>query len=383
MKDNLSIPTEFINKHPGFPHKKAGSKFNSSSKRFKFFFIWIRKNDIAYAIRQIATLIQMHFPLDRTLSIVSDQIQKQDLKKIIIDLKQRIEKGESLAHALAFHKKYFPETVLKFAEIGEISGKLGDTLDQAASQLEKVLKLRRKLFTALSYPAIVIIVAIGAIGFLLAVVVPTFSDVFSDFGAQLPIATRMLVATGDFLVNYWYILFLFILGTGFLLRKLWNFPKARLRMERFFWKLPIVGPVIKKEIVTRFIQTLGMLLKNGILLPEAISISGKTSTNLNVEISSQILIEKIKSGQSFYTALDEAKIFPNMLVQMVRVGEEAGVISEMLEKSAEYYESEIDAAIETLNAVLEPVLIIGLGIIMGAIVIAMYWQIFNIVDVIQ
>ncbi len=383
MNNSFSIPEAIVEQKRKSPKKRDEKKQSALSLKLNFGLSRIKKQEVAQALRQLATLVQMRFPLDKSLFIVCEQIQNDALKKIFEDCKCRVEKGETLADALSVYAKYFPQAVLKFTMIGEVSGNLGDTLDQAASQMEKMLKLRRKLFSALSYPAIVVIVAIFAVGFLLAVVVPTFSDVFSDFGAQLPIATRILVTMGDFLVNYWYVLVLSVLGIVMLVQRMWKIPRLQIRMEKLIWKMAVIGPVIKKEKLTRFVRTLGMLLQNGILLPEAISISGKTSTSLNIEKKSEIIIERIKKGESFYSALNESAIFPAMLVQMARVGEEAGVLGDMLDRSAEYYESEIDAAIETLNAVLEPILIIGLGIVMGAIVIAMYWQIFNIVDVIQ
>ena len=368
--------------------KKSTSEINSENKKTKNslhnrFFQRVKTQHITQIVRQLATLIQMRLPLDHALSIIQQQLEPGRLQDIISDCKNRVQQGQTLADAFQVYPKHFPEAVIRFVAVGELTGQLGETLDQAATQLEKTAQLKRKLMTALSYPAVIMVVAAGAVTFLLAVVVPTFSEVFSDFGAELPAATQLLVTLGDLIVQRWYVGVIACYATIILIRWLWNQPKIRRRMERTLWRLPLVGKIILKEKLTRFTRTLSALLANGIMLPTAIVTSGRTTGSLCLCESAERMTEQVKRGLSFHLAMKEQGFFPILIIQMIRVGEESGALNTMLNKTAQYYESEIDASIESLNAVLEPIIIVGLSIVIGAILIAMYMQIFNVVNVIQ
>ena len=368
--------------------KKSTSEINSENKKTKNslhnrFFQRVKTQHITQIVRQLATLIQMRLPLDHALSIIQQQLEPGRLQDIISDCKNRVQQGQPLADAFQEYPKFFPEAVIRFVAVGELTGQLGETLDQAATQLEKTAQLKRKLMTALSYPAVIMVVAAGAVTFLLAVVVPTFSEVFADFGAELPAATQLLVTLGDLIVQRWYIGVIVCYAMILLIRWLWNQPKIRRRMERMLWKMPLVGKIILKEKLTRFTRTLSALLANGIMLPTAIVTSGRTTGSLCLCESAERMTEQVKRGLSFHLAMKEQGFFPILIIQMIRVGEESGALNTMLNKTAQYYEAEIDASIESLNAVLEPIIIVALSIVIGAILIAMYMQIFNVVNVIQ
>jgi type IV pilus assembly protein PilC len=380
MKNNIVLSTKKLSQKKGpngFSLLEGKSSFKLELPKR------IKSQEITHIIRQLATLVQMRLPLDHSLKLVIEQTEKEKVKNLLTDCKHRLERGQTLANAFAAYPKCFNESVLKCVEIGELTGKLGDMFEQAAVLLEKSQQLKRKLLTALSYPIVVLVVATGAVGFLLTVVVPTFAQVFSDFGSELPAATKILVNTGTFLSNWWYLILGAIFLVALLLKKMWSKPKTRLVLENLIWKIPVFGAIVQKEKFSRFVRTLSMLTENGIVLTAALKTSGSSSTSIKIEYAIKNAQEKVERGISLYAALQSEKIFPVMMVQMIRVGEESSTLAIMLKKTAEYYEAEIDSAIETLNAVLEPIIIVGLGLVLGAILIALYMQIFSVVNVIQ
>ena len=333
MKNNFAISTKNISQ------KRESKRMIDldGEKVIKFDFVKrIKKQEITHIIRQLSTLVQMRLALDHSLKLVIEQTGNEKLKTLLTDCKQRLERGQTLAKAFAIYPKYFNESVLKCVEIGELTGKLGEMFEQAATMLEKSQQLRRKLITALSYPIVVMVVATGAIGFLLTAVVPTFSKVFSDFGAELPTATKLLVNAGNILSNWWYVVVFLIVGIAFLFKRMWGHPDSRLMLESLIWKIPIFGTIVKKEKLSRFVRTLSMLNENGIVLPVAIKSSGSSSTSIKIENSVHKVREKVERGISLYAALQSDKLFPVMLVQMVRVGEESSTLAIMLKKTAEY-----------------------------------------------
>jgi type IV pilus assembly protein PilC len=385
MKPSTSISTAEIMRHLPNGKKVTAVAWPRNNQKLSSapLFSRIKSQEVTQVVRQLATLIQMRLPLDYALTTVEEQADNKRLKAILGECRGKIEQGAAFAEALGVYKKYFPDSVTKYIAVGELTGRLGDTLDQAATQLEKMARLRRKLLTALSYPAVVLCVAAGAITFLLLVVVPTFSEIFKEFGAEMPAATRMLIAAANLLVSRWYFIVLACYGIVAGLRKMWKSPSTRIKMEILLCRMPILGSILLKSQLGRFLRTLGTLLKNGISLTTALPISGDTSGSLRIACSSIGITEKVKRGISLHSALQSESFYPPLLSQMARVGEESGTLAEMMEKAAEYYEQEIDAAIEVLNAVIEPVIIVGLGLVLGTILVAMYLQIFSVVDIVQ
>jgi type IV pilus assembly protein PilC len=340
----------------------------------------ISSKEKARSLRQLATLVQMRIPLEQALTLVAKQLQNARLKTIYGQCRDAVRNGDSLTTAMKRHPAVFGETVQHFVMVGEMTGNLGDTLDQAAMQMEKVVALKRKMITALSYPAIVMLVAIGAVAFLLTVVVPTFNEVFKDFGGELPMMTRILIAGADLFGRRWYVLILSVIALGWLLSRLWRGSRSRIIMERCLFRFPVLGSVLFKTHLARMIRTLCTLLANGIQLVVALPASGEASGSLLLNQASQRMNTEIKRGLALCRAFENEKPFPSLVSQMTEIGEQSGSLAAMMQKTADYYEQEIDAAIENLNAVLEPLLIVGLGIVLGGILIALYMQIFSIVD---
>ncbi len=343
----------------------------------------IGAKDRARSLRQLATLVQMHIPLEQALTLVSRQLQNRRLQAVYLNCREKVRNGESLAVAMQHHPRIFGDNVYHLVMVGELTGHLGKTLDQAARQMEKVLALKRKMVTALSYPAIVLLVAFAAVAFLLTVVVPTFNEVFKDFGGDMPFMTRLLVNSAEIISRRWYLVVLAIILFFWLVKQSWRHAKTRIKMEGFIFRFPVLGAVIFKTHLARLVRTLSTLLANGIQLVTALPASGQASGSLVLMQAADRMNVEVQRGVALYQSLAREKVFPLLISQMAEIGEQSGSLSAMMEKAAIYYEEEIDTAIDNLNAVLEPLLIVGLGVVLGGILIALYMQIFSLVDVVH
>jgi type IV pilus assembly protein PilC len=368
--------------------KERGRKFNKT-ERIKFnpskinFFNRIKAQEICNFTRQLATMIEAKLALTRSLEIIVVQINSNRFKNVVQDILVRVKGGDSLALSLRTYPKVFGELYISMIEVGEVAGVLDKTLNRLATHLEKMETLRRKIITAMSYPAIIIIVAIGAITFLLAAIVPTFAGMFRDFGAELPLLTRLIIQAGEVFKAYGlYFLFGALILT-YWLKRYTKRGRGKYLKDKMQLYIPFWGHFVKKTYIARFCRTLATLLESGVSLLQALEVTAGISGNLVFEDSVHQMKNHATKGGFMAESLMNSSIFPPMVAQMFKVGEETAKLDIMSHKIADFYEDEVNAFIDTLTSIIEPVIIVFLGIILGGTVVAMYLQIFNLMDVIQ
>ncbi len=343
----------------------------------------IRTKQLAEFTRQLATLLEARLSLTRALEILTEQSTNQKLRKILEDILAKIRGGQSFSNCLKSHPKVFSEFFVSLVEVGEQGGILEQTLNRLANYLEKLAHLQRKVLTALTYPLVIVLVAMGAVTFLLVAVVPTFADMFEDFGGQLPGPTRFLLELGTFVKsNFWLIAGLGIL-TAIVLTRLTKTPKGSVLRDKLLLKVPLISALLKKSFLAKFCRTLGTLLNSGVTLVDALQVAEKVSKNQVFQNALREMKVRIIQGHSMMPAHISIEPFSPLTIQMIRVGEETGELAEMLLKVAGFYEAELDATIEAMTSIIEPVIIVFLGVVLGGTLIAMYLQLFNLVDVIQ
>ena len=343
----------------------------------------IRTKQLAEFTRQLATLLEARLSLTRALEILAEQSTHQRLKKILDEILTQIRGGQSFSNCLKSHPRVFSEFFVSLVEVGEQGGILEQTLNRLANYLEKLDHLQRKVLTALTYPLVIVLVAMGAVTFLLVAVVPTFADMFEGFGGQLPGPTRFLLELGTFVKsNFWLIAGLATL-TAIVLVRLTKTPKGSVLRDKLLLKLPFIRALLKKSFLAKFCRTLGTLLNSGVTLVDALQVAGKVSKNQIFRNAIRKMKARIIEGHSILPANSSIEPFSPLTIQMIRVGEETGQLAEMLLKVAGFYEAELDATIEAMTSIIEPVIIVFLGVVLGGTLIAMYLQLFNLVDVIQ
>jgi len=331
---------------------------------------------------QLAVMLQAGVSLHRSLEVLAKQTKSERLKEVIIKLSNEIRKGNSFARALAKQQDVFDSLFIVTVEVGQESGRLPEVLAQLANHLEKMNALKRKFRQALTYPALVLSVSILAVSFLLVFIVPAFAEMFKSFQIELPFSTQIVLSLSDYVIKYGpYILLLIVLGI-ILLRKAIISPKIRQKAEQWILKVPIAGDVVLKNYVARFCRTLGTLLHAQVSLVDALEVTQRIFTNNNVREEISYLLKHVKQGRAVAEPLVESKLFPPMVAQMIAVGEETSELDTMLLKVADYYEKELDAKVETLSSVIEPVIILLLGILVSLILISMYLPMFDLVSVV-
>ncbi|OIP36934.1 pilus assembly protein PilC [Candidatus Desantisbacteria bacterium CG2_30_40_21] len=345
---------------------------------------WVGLKDLVLFSRQLATLINAGIPIVQCLNVLIDQVDNKNFKRIIMTVREDIEKGASVTMSMGKHPNVFNQLYTSMIKSGESGGVLDEVLERIASYLESVQSLRRKVQTAMAYPGVVSCIAVGIILFLLIFVIPAFKDVFESFGAKLPLPTMILIKVSDVIKTYivWFILFVmgvFFLGRLFITKT----EKGRLLFDSLLLKIPVFGPLFRKIAVTRFARTLGTLVRSGVSILEALEIVAKTSGNKIVELAVMGARSSIREGERITDPLRECGVFPPMVIQMVSVGEETGALDTMLMKIADYYDREVDSAVSTLASLIEPLMICVLGIIVGGIVICMYLPIFMISTIVS
>jgi len=333
--------------------------------------------------RQFATMIDAGLPLVQCLQILGDQQDNRTFKEITREVRADVEQGSTFADALGKHEKPFDPLYVNLVAAGEVGGILDTILNRLAVYLEKADALRRKVKGAMVYPATVLVVAIGVVILLLTQVIPTFEKMFEDFGGTLPGPTQMVVDISHF-VQDWIV---FVL-VGVTLAGM-AFAAARRKSRRFrkqtdamFLKAPIFGPLLRKVAVARFTRTLGTMIASGVPILDGLDIVAKTAGNVVIEDALYDVKAAISEGKTIAEPLGESEVFPGMVVQMIAVGEETGAMESMLSKIADFYDDEVDAAVEALTALLEPLMMVFLGGTVGSLLIAMYLPIFKIADTI-
>lgn len=343
----------------------------------------VRTRDIADFTRQLATMAVARLPLLQSLQIICQQQKNARFQEMLQEIIQSLQNGKSLRDSLSQHPRAFTPLYVNAVHVGEVSGTLPDILEQLAVYLEKMNELRRKLITTLTYPAVILLVAAGALTFLLFGIMPAISDMFHEFNAPMPMPTQILLGITDFLrANMVYLLLLLFLS---ILGLRWYFRTAtgRRLFDHLKIGVPLFGAIIRKILIARFARTLGTLLDSGVSLLEALSITATSAGNHIFQEQIHRMRIMAERGEQMESALQGSKIFPPLLVQMIAVGEETAELPGMLTKTAEFYEAEIDAALEALTSIIEPVIIVVIGVLIGGAIIAIYLQIFDLMNVVQ
>jgi len=337
----------------------------------------ITSKDIVIFTRQFSTMIDAGLPIVQGLTILAEQSENSTFKVVLKAIVSDVEGGLSLAEAMEKHPKVFDKLFVHLVAAGEVGGILDVILQRLAAYIEKAQKLKSQIKSAMTYPAVVVAVAIIVISIILIFVIPVFEEMFSSFGAALPVPTQIVVNMSRFIKgNILYMVGAFI-ALGFLFKKYRKTKSGTKTVDALVLKLPVIGDLLKKAAVARFTRTLGTMISSGVPIISAMEIVAKTSGNAILE---EIILEvrsSISEGQTIAEPLSENDIFPRMVVQMISVGEATGALDTMLSKIADFYEDEVDAAVDALTAMLEPLLMVGLGGIVGGLVIAMYLPIFK------
>ena len=342
----------------------------------------ITTRDLGVFTRQFATMINAGLPMVQCLDILSSQMDKPNFKKIVSDVMYDVEAGSTLAEALR-KQSCFSDLYVNMVEAGEAGGILDVILNRLAVYLEKADALIKKVKGAMTYPAVVMTVCIGASVFMLMFIIPTFAQMFKDFGGQLPLPTKIVMGLSDFLRANWWLLAGAVVAIVIAFRRYYKTESGRYRIDRLTLKMPILGPVIRKSAVARFTRTLGTLVSSGVPIMNGLEITARTSGNKVIEEAVLKTRTSISEGNTIAEPLKESGVFPPMVVQMIGVGEQTGALDEMLEKVADFYDSEVDAAVNALTSIIEPVMIVVMGTIVGSMLIAMYLPMFKLVTVVS
>jgi type IV pilus assembly protein PilC len=339
----------------------------------------IKKVHLSRFTRQFATMIGAGLPMVQCLEILSQQMESVELRRVVAEVKESVQAGTTLAEALSRHKKVFDDLYVNMVDAGEIGGALDTILVRLAVYREKADALTRKVKGAMVYPSVVMTVAIGVTFIMLTYIVPVFAKMFSGLGAELPAPTRFVLSLSGFIRGNILkgVISLVILIVAY--RYYSKTPKGRLNIDRAKLKLPLLGNLIRKSSIARFSRTLATLLSSGVSILDALDITARAANNRVVHDAIKRSVLSIAEGETITQPLKESKVFPPMVIQMISVGEKTGGLDEMLSKIADFYDEEVDAAVAALTSMIEPVIIILMGIVIGGILIAMYLPMFEII----
>ncbi|MEJ7138908.1 type II secretion system F family protein [Amphibiibacter pelophylacis] len=339
----------------------------------------IKSKELTVFTRQMATMVRSGVPLLQAFDIVGRGSANPRLGSLINDIRMDIETGTSLSQAFRKHPKYFDALYCNLLEAGETAGILDTVLDRLAIYQEKSQALKSKIKSALMYPVVVLLVAFIVLAVILIKVVPAFKDVFTSFGADLPAPTLFVIAMSEFFVAWWWAIFGGLIGGGFLLYNAWKKSESlQYAADRALLKLPVFGDLVYKSVVARWTRTLSTMFAAGVPLVEALESVGGASGNAVFIKATKGIREEVATGMPLASSMMASNVFPNMVLQMASIGEEAGSLDSMLSKSADFYEEEVDDMVKGLTALMEPIIIVILGGMIGGIVVAMYLPIFKL-----
>jgi type IV pilus assembly protein PilC len=339
----------------------------------------ISDKDITLFTRQLATMMKAGVPLLQAFDIVGKGHSNPAVARLLLDVKTEVETGSALATAFRKYPLYFDALFCNLVGAGEAAGILDSLLDRLATYKEKILAIKSKIKSALFYPISIIVVAFIITAVIMIFVIPAFKDLFSSFGADLPAPTLFVMAVSDYFVKFWYLIFGGIgFGVWFFFYTWKRSAKMQASMDRMFLKLPVFGDVIRKATMARWTRTLATMFAAGVPLVEALdSVGGASGNYVYVEATKKIQ-QEVSTGTSLTVAMQNSNVFPNMVIQMVAIGEESGSLDAMLSKVSDFYEAEVDDAVEALSSLMEPMIMVVLGTLIGGMVIAMYLPIFKL-----
>jgi type IV pilus assembly protein PilC len=338
--------------------------------------------ELAIFTRQFATMIGAGLPLVQCLDILSKQSETAGFRAVITAVMHDVEAGATLSDALSKHRRVFDDLFVNMVHAGEAGGVLDEILLRLATYIEKANALIRKVKGALTYPAVVLTVALGATIFMLMFIIPTFAKLFIDFGGELPLPTKIVMGLSNFLRHFWWALLAGCIGLAIAFKRYYDTESGHMVIDRLSLKMPILGDVILKGGVARFTRTLGTLIASGVPILTGLEITARTAGNKVLQAAIEATRTSIREGETIAAPLKASGVFPPMVVQMIAVGEQTGALDQMLNKIASFYEEEVDAAVETLTSVIEPVMIVVMGTIVGGMLIAMYLPMFKLINVV-
>ncbi|MHB8189404.1 MAG: type II secretion system F family protein [Ferrimicrobium sp.] len=343
----------------------------------------VKLADVAVFSRQFATMIEAGITIMKALSILESQIESAGLRGAVADVRQKISTGDSFGDAVARHSKVFDRLFISMVRAGEASGNLDIVLVRTAESLEKRVELQRKIKSALTYPVAVLSLVLVILTAMLVFVIPTFKSIFASLGGQLPLATRVLLGISHLFVQFLPLVLLFYvaLGVGFV--RMRRSPKGKAQLDRLSLRLPVFGNLIRKYALARFAATLATLLRSGVNLVPALDIAGEVANNAPITDAVADIREGIAQGEALSGRMGRHPIFPPMVAQMIAVGEESGAVDTLLDKLAIFYQQEVTAVTESLASLLEPLLIVVLGSVVGGMVIALYLPMFDVIKLIK
>jgi len=333
--------------------------------------------DIVIFTRQLSTMIDAGLPLVQCLQILSKQQDNSTFRKALMEIQTDVESGTTLADSMRKHPKIFDNLYANMIEAGELGGILDTILSRLASFKEKSMALQKKIKGAMTYPVICLAISLLILVVILVFVIPVFVEMFASLDSELPAITQLVVDMSDFVKGNFIYIGMGVAFCVFIFKKIYNTETGRFKMDAFFLRAPIVGPLIRKVAVAKFTRTLSTMLQSGVPILEALQVVARTSGNMVIERSVYRVSDAIAEGRPIAEPLEETGVFPNMVVQMINVGESVGALDTMLEKIADFYDDEVDQAVENLTAMIEPLMMVFLGGMIGGLVVAMYLPIFQ------
>ena len=357
---------------PSREHKERGRP------RRQLFARAVSADSVTSFTEELATLLQAGVPLDRAMGMLAETVGEPRFAEVVTDLQTRLRQGSTLADALGEHPALFSRFYVNLVRAGESGGALETVLARLAAHLDQAKETREAIMAAMVYPIILVLVAIGAVVLLLTYVVPQFAELFDDVGEALPLPTQIVIAAGDFMQQHGWVLALLLVAVAYLLRSAWRRPGSRRRIEALLLRLPLIGELLIKADTARFSRTLGTMLDNGVPLLGAAAIAREVVTNRLIADRLSGVADKVKAGGRFSDELGEAEVLPRFAVQMIRVGEESGELTAMLFRVAEVYERGLRSALKRALALLEPALILILGVVVAGIVLSILLAILGV-----
>ena len=337
----------------------------------------VKVKDISIFCKQLYTMLNAGMPLSNALDVLGSQTENKVLRQTIKEVYSQVQTGAMLSQAMKKHRNIFPNLLITMVESGEMTGNLDSVLARMSEHFEKENKINSKIKGAMVYPTVLSVAAVGVVIFLLTFIMPTFTGMFTSSGVELPGPTKLLMAISDALKNYWYIFIIVIGGALFIIRRYIKTTTGKRQFDKFKLKIPVVGPSVTKIATSRFTRTLSTLMASGIPIVPAMETSASVTNHQVVIDGMEKVIEDVKKGLSISFLLKNMDFFPPMVISMVGIGEESGSMEDMLSKTADYYDEELDASIQKMLALLEPLLILFMGVIVGFIVISMMLPIFD------
>jgi type IV pilus assembly protein PilC len=339
----------------------------------------ISDKDVTFFTRQLATMLKAGVPLLQAFDIVARGHGNARFSRLMLDIKNKVETGSSLSQSLREHPKQFSPLYCNLVAAGESAGMLDAILDRLATYQEKILAIKSKIKAALFYPISVIVVAIVVMWVIMVFVIPSFKQVFANFGAELPFPTLVVIAISDFFVKFWWLMLIIIVGSVVGIAMAYRRSDAmRYTVDRLLLKLPIVGAIVEKATIARWTRTLQTMFAAGVPLVESLDAVGGAAGNIVYAQATKRIQTEVSTGTSLTVAMTNTQLFPSMVIQMTQIGEESGSLDNMLGKVADFFEREVDDAVAALSSLLEPVIIAFLGVVIGGLIVAMYLPIFKL-----